>query len=120
MADLTSEAFTEALRPPAVSIGGKQYEARVLSLHEFAPFVPWFEKMQAGEITDVRTVAGVIQTYLEALYPRKWWQFWKPNVVKLLCALPWNELQEIIQGFFARQAATMTPRSPTNGKPSRG
>jgi hypothetical protein len=107
---MNAETLVGASTPPQVFLNGRTYEGRVLSLEEFAPFLPWTEKAVKGELSPAEQ-AAFVRVYLSTVFPKPWWMVWRRQhpAVKALCALPWNELSELVASFFARQAATLVP-----------
>jgi hypothetical protein len=95
---------------PQVVLDGRTYVGRILSLEEFAPFLPWTEKAVKGELSPAEQ-AAFVRVYLATVFPRPWWMLWRRQhpAVTALCALPWNELSEHVGRFFGCQAATLVP-----------
>jgi hypothetical protein len=107
---MDAETLVGASTAPQVMVGGRTYTGRVLSLEEFAPFLPWADKAAKGELSPAEQ-AAFVRVFLGTVFPKPWWMVWHRThpAVKALCALPWSDLSEKFADFFARQVATLQP-----------
>jgi hypothetical protein len=107
---MDAETLVGASTAPQVMVGGKTYVGRVLSLEEFAPFLPWADKAAKGELS-ASEQAAFVRVFLGTVFPTPWWMVWRRThpAVAALCALPWNQLSERFSDFFAAQVATLQP-----------
>jgi hypothetical protein len=119
MSDLGDAAFAAAVRPPQLSIKGRTYTGRILSLEQFAPFEPYLTRMSdPTSPMGASQIAAFVAVYLRTVFPWQARYLWQGDPVTHLRALPWGELLEVLQGFFAAQVASMAPTLPTNGRTS--
>ena len=118
---LDVDALVAAHQPPTFTKDGQTWTGRVLSFEEFQPYVPLFQKAQAGEL-ETHQLAALLSLYLRAVFPRKWAYVFGRDPVQVIRALPSVVMFEVIGDFLASQArsmgATETPKltpSPMSG-----
>lgn len=98
-----ADAYLKALRLPSITLGGRTYTGRHLSLDEFLPFAERVAKLGAGKLSWEET-KHLVRDYCRAAFPQPWWQ--KPVAEKLLRTPP-AVIKKALSDFFACQARAM-------------
>jgi len=118
-----ADAYLEALQPPEITVGGKHYMGRFLSIEDWAPFEPRLAKFkEAQELLDMQkldpkaiqahanTVKQVIRDFCNAAFPSPWYQLFNPwyrTVAEQVLALPPAAMMKAAVDFFESQARAL-------------
>jgi hypothetical protein len=92
-AQMDVDALTKALEPPTITVGGKTYTGKILSLHQMLPLIKRFEDM--GDSVAVEELAALLgDTFEAAGFP-----------VTVTEQIPLAVMDEVLSDFFERQVA---------------
>src|SRR5258705_13838762 len=94
-------AWLAAVEPPRFRDGAREYVGLVLSAPEWWRIEARME--QAGTL-DGRGVMRLMREVTDTIFPRPWWQVWRPRVSRLLFALPLPAQLEAFQSFVVALA----------------
>ena len=87
------DALIKALEAPVITVGGKDYTGKILSLHQMLPLIKRFEDM--GEAVGIEELASLLaDTFASAGFP--------PEVAE---QIPLAVMDEVLTNFFERQVA---------------
>ena len=87
------DALIKALEPPTITVGGKEYTGKILSLHQMLPLIKRFEDM--SETVGVEELAELLGATFSAVgFP--------PEVAE---QLPLAVMDDVLTDFFERQVA---------------
>jgi hypothetical protein len=95
-----ADARAEALELPKVSIGGRTYTGRLLSIEQFAPFN---ERVQGKKLLSFDDIMTLVGDYCDVVFPHPWWKRWQSSVRELLLAQPPVVVLEAWRDFFRCQ-----------------
>jgi hypothetical protein len=87
------DALIKALTAPTITVGGKEYTGKILSLHQMLPLIKRFEDM--GEAVGVEELALLLaDVFASAGFP--------PEVAE---QIPLAVMDDVLTDFFERQVA---------------
>lgn len=110
-------AWLAAVEPPVFYDGPTEHIGRVLSA------VEWWRieaELAAAGALDGPGVQRMMRRITDAIFPRPWWQVWRPKVSTLLLALPLPGQLACFESFVEalalihRTVPGPTPKSPQN------
>lgn len=84
------DALIRALEPPSITVGGKTYTGKILSLHQMLPLIKRFEAM--GDTVGVEELADLLSETFEAAG--------FPDVVD---QIPLPLMEAVLEDFFEQQ-----------------
>lgn len=100
-----------ALEPPEFVYRGKVYQGRLISFGEAARLAPKFDGLKEIAHTDPAKMLPVLREYLDLIFPRPPWQFWRRRVSSMILEMPPQIVWDLIADFFA-SAARRAPAAP--------
>jgi len=87
------DALVRALEAPTITVGGKEYTGKILSLHQMLPLIQRFEGM--SDAVGVEELASLVgDTFAAAGFP--------PEVAE---QIPLAVMDDVLTDFFERQVA---------------
>ena len=87
------DALISALEPPTITVGGKDYTGKILSLHQMLPLIKRFEDME--ETVSIEELTNLLgETFGAAGFP--------PEVAE---QIPLAVMDDVLTDFFERQVA---------------
>lgn len=87
------DALITALKSPEITVGGKTYQGKILSLHQMLPLIKRFETM--GDSVGIEELASLLaDTFASAGFP--------PEVAE---QIPLAVMDDVLTDFFERQVA---------------
>jgi len=87
------DALIKALEPPMITVGGKDYTGKILSLHQMLPLIKRFEGME--DTVSIEDLTGLLaDTFESAGFP--------PEVAE---QIPLAVMDDVLTDFFERQVA---------------
>lgn len=104
-------AWLAAVEPPRFRDGETEYVGRILSAPE------WWRieaQLEAAGTLDGPGVMRLIRTLTDRIFPRPWWQVWRPKVSTLLFRLPLPAQLDAFRSFVeALRRIHQTTAGPT-------
>lgn len=124
------DAFLAALQRPTLTLGGRTYTGRLLSLPEYLRFQDRLTGAGAGiqgnRVVDPRRFAALVRELTTAIYGRgrPWWAVWRPTVAAQLARTPLAVQVEALLSFsrsqterFVADAERLTKTAGTTSDP---
>jgi hypothetical protein len=115
-----ADAFVAAREAWSLTIGGRTYPARPVSVQQ----VLTFQQAIAAAGTDARAYVRAVTVLLRAAFPARWAYLWSPDPVRLVLALDTAAQQAVLTDFFGYLVRTLTggttrttPPSPPSSAP---
>lgn len=106
-----ADSYLEALAPPRLKLGGREYVGRLLSFEEWLGLAERTGAAVAslsrggtpapGEYLRFR---ATIRELFDAIFPRPWWALWRPRVSALLMRQPLHVQIDAVRSFCQSQA----------------
>ena len=102
------DLYLESLEPPIITIGGKTYRGRLLSLEEWLPFESQFQKIgDVAGVIQLKAIRDLIRDYCMVAFPVTIWQALNPRrkpIAFQILALPPAAMIKVMKDFFVSQA----------------
>lgn len=114
-----ADEMLQGLEPPTITVGGRTYRGRLLSLEEWAPFEPDIRRAMQREM-DVAELREFLRRYVDTIFPRPWWAaLSRPRMSSVVLALPLKVQMEALRDFLACQGRTFqgNPGSEESAEP---
>lgn len=108
-----ADAFLAAREPWTLTLGGRAYTARPLSVPQVLAFQQAMETAGADEAKQATAVAVL----LRQMFPPRWAYVWR-DPVRLIQALPSDVQAEVLKDFFEYLARTLSQSPKTTTPPS--
>lgn len=112
-----ADAVLESIEAPSLKIGGKVVHGRILSISEWLPFEPQMSRLRAqaaaaqtgdaGPGMTIEDLRNVLHRYLDAIFPRPWWAFWRKRVSAIVLGWPVKAQIEALRSFLVLQSRSM-------------
>lgn len=125
-ASFDGDALLASLKLPTITLKGRTYTGRLLSMPEFLTFRERLTGPAAGvagdTIVEARRFAALVRDLTVAIYGRgrPWWAVWRPTVAAHLLAMPAAVQVEALKSFlqsqmerFEADAERLQPRTGT-------
>lgn len=102
------DVYLDSLSPPEITINGKTFKGRLLSLPEWLPFEKQFANLGEGDaLAQFKVLQNLIQSFCDLAFPSPFWQLFNfryKTVAQQILALPPSAMIKVMRDFFASQA----------------
>lgn len=106
-----ADAWLAAHRPWSVTLGGREYVSRPVSILEVVAFQT---DVQAAS-GQFRRQMGLVRGFLRKAFPWRWRYLWHGDPVARILALDDEARGAVLADFFESVLARLRRMSPTNG-----